>query len=205
MTLDQGVVAVRAAIAGIACLLVLRFALLPARCEVFRQRVFRLRRELLMLRIDGLVDPDEPAYVALYRRMNALIRRADSLTFGRLLMVVLVPVPPAVRAQGLDEVETLLANAPPAARAALDGLRLDVGYEVVRHVLVTSPLAWLAALVVLPGSVLMRTVSATGAGVVGAFRSSVRGSMRTLGQRPAVKRFETEATALLPDELPLAA
>lgn len=202
MTLDQAVVAVRAALGVIACLLVLRFALVPARCEVFRQRVFRLRRELLVLRIDGVVDPLEPAYVALYRRMNALIRRAESLTFGRLLMVFLVPMPAELREQWkVTEVEAALEHAPPAARAALDGLRLDLGYEVVRHVLVTSPLAWLLALVVLPATLLLRTVSATRDGVVGA----VRGSIRALGERPAIKRFECEATAMLPDELPLAA
>jgi hypothetical protein len=189
MTPDEVGIAVRAFLGIAAVLLILRFALVPTLNEVFRQRVFRLRRKLVCLRLDGIVAHDEPAYLKLYRRMNVLIRRADSLSFGRLMVVAVLPPPRIlIEERVVEDVEVALEHAPPGAREALDKLRLDIGYEMVRHVILTSPLAWIVliaaipiCLVAAPVLVLFQVFTAT--------RSGLIRTIRGFGQKPLIKRL----------------
>jgi hypothetical protein len=193
MTPDEVGVAVRAFLGIAAGLLILRFALAPTLTEVFRQRMFRLRRKLVCLRLDGVVASDEPAYVKLYRRMNMLIRRAESLTFGRLLMGVVVPPPKLlVEEQVFRDLEIALEQASPEAREPLQKLYADLGYEVVRHVLITSPLGWVFFAATFPLVMLAVFFTMT--------RKRVVATLRDIGQRPLVKRLEIDPGMLHHDD-----
>ena len=192
MTPDEVGVAVRAFLGIAAALLILRFALVPTLTEVFRQRIFRLRRKLVCLRLDGVVAADEPAYVKLYRRMNTLIGRAESLTFGRLMVGAFVPPPKLlVEERVFADFEIALRQAPAAAQEELEKLYGDLGYEVVRHVIVTSPLGWIFFVVTFPIAMAVYFFSV--------WRKRAVGALRDFGQRPLVKRLEIDPAGIQDD------
>ena len=72
-------------------------------------------RRLFLQRIDGLIDPSEPAYQDLMRTINNLIRVAEGVTLGRLVMLRFVKVPVPLQAEMEAEVRARLAADPKAA------------------------------------------------------------------------------------------
>jgi hypothetical protein len=63
------------------------FKIVPAyRVDTFRQRMFAIRDALFDYAADGYIAFDDPAYLALRRQMNGMIRYGHQLTVFRALM-----------------------------------------------------------------------------------------------------------------------
>ena len=82
--------AVRAALSAFCVILAWQMVYLPTTVDIFRQRIFCLRRELFLYMASGAVAPNHPAYTLLRTRMNLTLRFAGRLTLGRLLFTALV-------------------------------------------------------------------------------------------------------------------
>ena len=125
-------------------LAVVQLLLLPALVEVFRQRLFGIRRELFLYMVDGYVAPTEEAYELLLGSANALIRYAQIVTMARALFSL------PWRAQSKEFTSRLEAAigriSDPEARKKLASFRDRLTLEAAFHLLRTSPLVWLFAL-----------------------------------------------------------
>lgn len=134
----------------IAVLLALRFALVPSLVEEFRQRIFHLRRQLFLVMAHGHVRSQDAAYVRLTTLLNGTLRHAKSVgSFFRMTAHSLVSAPRDVADQ--ESIGAAIAAIDdPQARARLERIRLRLGFEVVRYMIVRSPVFWPFLLVVLP-------------------------------------------------------
>lgn len=117
--------------------------------EVFRQRLFGLRRELFLIMADGEIAPDHPLYVALRSTMNGMLRFAEHLSFTRVLIVsVLGRATGAAYAERMDllfrSVESM------GTRKRLMRLRRRLGIEIIKFITLTSPVLWLLSVVLVP-------------------------------------------------------
>lgn len=122
----------------IACLQLL---LEPTLVEGFRQRIFRLRREMFLFMIEQKLDPSEPAYTHLRSTMNGLLRFAERLTVVRVLLHgAIFRQQTYAYSQKVHERLSMLQN--PMLREKLSHFRLKLGYEIIRHIVITSPIAW---------------------------------------------------------------
>src|SRR5712664_3367308 len=65
---------------------VVQLMLHPVLVEIFRQRMFNLRREFFLYMIDGHVSPSEHAYRLLLETMNAMIRYAQIFSLSRVIL-----------------------------------------------------------------------------------------------------------------------
>jgi hypothetical protein len=174
-------------------LLIAKYALTPTLCDVFRQRVFRLRRLLLLMRIDGLVEPNDRAYLILYRMMNGVIGNAEHMTFGRLLLFSAMPVPhELINNESVDLFEEAASSSPEPVRRRLAQLRIDLGYEIVRHVVMTSPLAWGILVVVVPIAPVLKMINVV--------RRGFRRLARSLASLPSIMRLESNAVDMLAED-----
>ena len=183
--------AIRAALALAAILLGLQYVLQPTLCDVFRQRLFRLRRRLFLLRVDGVINPDEPGYRRLMRSMNATLRFAESFSFTQMVLAQAFPPPPEL----VNETDDAVALASPEVRKHLLLIQREFGFEIVRHIVLRSPPLWLFLAVAIPVMLVMKL---TKTGVARYLRLS-----RGLGARTGVKRLE--ALSALEDEIGQAA
>ncbi|MCU1278251.1 MAG: hypothetical protein JWM53_1797 [bacterium] len=133
----------------VAAIAALRYVLVPTLIEEFRQRVFQLRRRLFLVMADGLIHRNDVAYSRLYRAMNGTLRYAESVTFFRLLVHDIFMRRELKAADDpMDQAIAGMQNE--VARQRLVMLRRQLGFEVARHILISSPLAWGFLLVALP-------------------------------------------------------
>lgn len=178
---------VRFGVAVIVLLLAFRYMLRPTLVATFRQRVFALRRELFMLRLEGVILPTDRSYELLMRTLNGVIRFAENFTFGRFLLAFSSRSAPEIQ-DPLD-----IAFRQTRARQHLEKIRVRLGYEMVRHVIQSSFLGWLVLFVTAPIFRLCDMLAAT----PGRFGRLVK----IVGARPSVKRMECAASAMLSDDL----
>jgi hypothetical protein len=181
--LDTAAKAIRVALAFAAFLLAGRYIMLPVLCAGFRQRVFRLRRELFLLRIDGIVDPDLPAYRQLYATMNGALRFAESITLAQVIAARRTSIPAIVEASFDDDMESV----PEQARMHLAQIRCDLGYEMMRHLVVSSPLLWPLLFVFIPLARLVRFL---------ALADRIEHVVHAFSIGETAKRLETKAVLL---------
>lgn len=117
------------------------------RVDAFRQKMFCLRDELFDYAAEGNIRFDDPAYVLLRRQMNGFIRYGHQLTVFRLLMTKLMNMTSG------DSNPTQWNDAWTGALANLENdevrERLQAFHEittiiVIKHLIIGSPLLWLA-------------------------------------------------------------
>jgi hypothetical protein len=118
-----------------------QFVLLPLAVDLYRQRLFNLRRELYLLMVDGGVAPSEPAYQHLLLTMNALLRYAHLATFLRGLFGALGTRGPT-KSWSAEVDATFEAMTDESAREALRDLRKRLEKEVLWHMMRSSPSLW---------------------------------------------------------------
>jgi hypothetical protein len=119
------------------------------RIDHLRKELFALRNELFVFAANGGIGFDNPAYVLLTSRINAVIRFAHTATFTRLVLYAAsehhIPTP------GAAELETSLKEAiarlPESAKTKLSNLYERKAQKVAMHVVIGSlPLLFLVAL-----------------------------------------------------------
>lgn len=165
--------------------------LLPSLMDEFRQRIFCLRRELFLLVSEGDVDPSTPAYTHLRTTMNGVLRFTERLTVLRLLLHgTLFRNETRAYSQKLHRELSLVED--DRLREKLMVFRRRLGQEIIRHVLVISPLAWIAAVVVAP--VLLLLYLFRGVQSVGFL---MRRAVSSLAEHLSVQGVEAQAEALI--------
>jgi hypothetical protein len=82
--------AMRAAFGAICVIFAWQIVYLPTTVDMFRQKIFCLRRELFLYMASGALASNHPAYTLLRTRMNGLLRFAERLTLGRMLFTAAV-------------------------------------------------------------------------------------------------------------------
>src|SRR5258708_32890642 len=78
--------AINFVVALTAASLAFQFVLRPAIIDSFRQRIFAIRRDALLLVADGVVDPSDGEYIITDIYLNNLLRFAERLTFMRFVV-----------------------------------------------------------------------------------------------------------------------
>lgn len=181
-------VVVRTSVSFVVVLFVWRYVLRSTMVETYRQRLFEVRRDLFLLQVDGVVVPDR-AYRLMVQSINAQLRFADGLTLLRLVISLVAyrksPAP--------DEFDIALAKSTVANQAHLPRFRQRLGYEIVRHAAVTSPLAWTLFLLSLPLAIL-KMVN----------RAAFIRRATAIGSRPGVRRIESDVRDMFPDDVAIA-
>lgn len=148
-----------------------QLVLLPTMVDGFRDRLFTLRRELFLLAADGRIAPTHPAYAYLRNALNAHIRYAERITFVRGFLAPMLAMtirPTLVRhRRGVDEVAAAISDED--VRSAIFKIRNGMYAATAWHVVATSPIAWIVALIVVPIAVITAAV----AGTIGALKAKL--------------------------------
>lgn len=184
--------AVRAGLATAALLLGIGYVLKPTLVEIFRQRIFELRRGMFLDRVDKVIEPDR-AYRILMDTMNGTIRYAEHVTFGRSIVGLLV------LRRYTYEIDIALGTSSEKTRKILIQYRTKLHYEIARHMLLTSPLLWALLLSMLPVLVVLFCLASLFS-MVNATKRQIAGIVSIVGRLTAVKRIESDALALLPEQ-----
>lgn len=174
--------------AGIAAF---QWMLFPTLTDDFRQRMFRLRRDMFLLIVDNSLAPAEPAYTQLRSTINGILLYAERLTLGRLLLHGAI-FREQTQAYAKKLREDLAQVQDPVIREQLAEFRLRIGQEIIRHVITISPIAWLVVLLISP--VLLGMLCSRG---INAFFQGTRKGVRWLAERLYVQGFEAQAEALV--------
>lgn len=126
-----------------------QYILFPTLDEGFRHRLFAIRRKMFLLMAEKSLAPSTPAYTQLRTTINGLLRFTEKLSFLRLVFHGFI-----FRSQTqsyIEKVERQLNEIKEEdIRSQLREYRQKVGYEIIRHVLIKSPLAWCIGLFILP-------------------------------------------------------
>ena len=184
--------AVRAGLATAALLLGIAHVLKPTLVEIFRQRIFELRRGMFLDRIDKVLEPDR-AYRIVMDTMNGTIRYAEHVTFGRTIIGALV-------LRGYTyEIDIALDASSEETRKILIQYRTKIHYEIARHMLLTSPLLWALLISTLPAIAILFCLASLFS-MVNATKRQITGIVSSFGRLTAVKRIESDALALLPEQ-----
>jgi hypothetical protein len=191
-TIEFGVAA-RAWLALAALILVWRFVLRSTFVEVFRQRMFELRRELFLEAADGLVKRDRADRLVV-QTMNGVLRHADGITFVRMIVGAMVMRSEPDRTR---EIEQALESSDKDSRLRLQYFQKRVGLEIVRHMAMSSVLFWLLAAIALPILVLLAVV----ARMLSTMKRRAIVFAGRLGDQVAVRQLEADARAMLPDDV----
>jgi hypothetical protein len=184
--------AIHAGLAAIVLLLTIKFILRPALVELYRQRVFELRRAMFVDYVDGKIDA-ERAYRLMVSTMNSLIRYADHVSFGRAFLGM------AVLRRSPDEMSIAFADADDTSRKLLNTYRNILYYETSRHMLLTSPLMWTVLLATLPAVALTVAIMSL-LRMVHVMRAFVARIVSAFGRAVSVDRIVSETHELLPEE-----
>ena len=140
---------IRATVTVLLVIAAWRFMLVRSLNDMFRHRLFELRRSLFLLVVRGEVVPTEPAYVQLRDTINGLLRFAERVTPIRVMMFNSTL---SLNAEAYRErTEWAIAQVKDEGiRQKLQDYRERVGLEIILHLIRTSPELWpaLAALVV---------------------------------------------------------
>jgi hypothetical protein len=166
------------------------FKLLPARrVDSFRQGMFAVRDELFDYAADGQIAFDDPAYLALRRQMNGMIRYGHQLTLFRALLGGLLK---AVSNRPVDlswnhEWESALA----ALKSDEQRKRMNAFHQqglrlAARHLITGSPVLW--CVITAAFLYLLLQGAATG------FRQALRGAVQHVLSGPLdQRRIEEDA------------
>lgn len=170
----------------------LQVVLWPTLSDEFRDRLFRLRRELFLFMADGGIAPDHPAYRHLRTRINSLIFYADRLSLWRTMLDTAILHRQAEKYA--HHCEALIASAPsPEAADTLKRFNSRIHREVARHLILRSPVLWAIMGVAAVFSVGLRL----GARTLGEFKQRI-GAAATSSKavRAPLRAVETEADYL---------
>jgi len=140
---------------------VLQFMVIPTANEVFRHKIFELRRELFIYMAEGHISPDEPAYKRLRKLFNQLLRFTERVTFVRMMLIAATYDPSLNDERPIEEVIGSVKDE--RVRTHLRGFHLRVSGTILVHLVVTSPLAWVLTLGTVVYLVIKRGVSAAAA------------------------------------------
>jgi hypothetical protein len=145
--------------------LTFQYVFLPTLVDGFRDRLFAIRRDLFRLVAANRIAPTDPAYVNLRRTLNCMIAYAGKLTFLRGFII------PALTMAGLsrrapqrhpslrDEAITAVTNE--ELREELRAIDDRMANAVAIHVMVSSPVAWVAVLFALPVAIVIALIAGT--------------------------------------------
>lgn len=140
----------------LALVLAFQYIFLPTAIDCFRDRLFKIRRELFLLMATGRVSAKDPSYVSMQNGLNGFIRFAERITFlrGVVIPVVATMVFPRRRggvarthAQADAAIENITDQ---ELKANLERLDWEMAKAVFTHVLVSSPIGWFVTMVGLP-------------------------------------------------------
>ncbi len=168
--------------------LVFQYIYLPTLVDGFRDRLFGIRRELLLLVAQERLPANDPAYVALRHTINGFVRYAERVTFLRgvfiptLVMLISSKRERKIVARlGVPD-HTLTKTSDPNVKEKLRELEYRAQKATALHVLASSPIAWIAAAVlVLPLLVLVAAL----AGSITAAKASQRKIVERVSDRAA--------------------
>ncbi len=119
----------------------------PYRIDNVRDKLFQLRSELFLLAADGGVSFDDPAYLILRNRINAVIRFAHTITLTRsFLFGVQAKEVPNLREKWLLEVGKL----PREQQQKLIDIDQRAAFTLAWQVFSGSPILWLIAIFYVP-------------------------------------------------------
>lgn len=147
----------------IALAVVFQYVVLATLTDGFRDRLFSLRRELFLLVARGEISRNDRAYRHLRDDLNTYIRYAERMTFARTVMI-----PLAVLAFGDNRVkrnadrhhaETINGVVDDNLRMALRRIDDQAAQAIALHVLASSPVVWVFAVIALPFALLVALAS----------------------------------------------
>jgi hypothetical protein len=168
--------------------LVFQYIYLPTLVDGFRDRLFSIRRELLLLVAQERLPVTDPAYVALRKTINGFIRYAERVTFLRGVFIPALVMSISSRRERLFAARqttldhTLTKTSDPDVREKLREIEYRAAKATSLHVLASSPVAWVVAVVlVLPILVLVALL----AGSVSAAKASHRKLVKRVSDRAA--------------------
>lgn len=156
--------AIRAGLALFLLIFAWQCVYLPTAIDVFRQRMFWLRRKLFLLVVSEQIRPNHPAYTLLRYRLNGLIRFGEHIQFSRMLLIASFNSP---RRDELakDAAEKMESVHDPLVHKVLCDIDKEMGRQIILHLARTSPVFWVAFIIyILPISVAraIRTVREDG-------------------------------------------
>lgn len=186
--------AVQAGIAAVILLMVVRPILKSAFAELFRQRVFELRRAMFLEYVDGGIAAGR-AYRLMTTTMNAVIRYAEHAAFGRAFLGRVFSGR-SYELDAVDDVEVALEETDEESRTVLRKYRAKLYYEIARQMLLTSPLLWALIAVLLPVAAVLSLFR-----VLDVTRSSIAHVVSRVGRLTSVRRIASDARALLSDDV----
>jgi hypothetical protein len=114
------------------------------RIDVFRENLFALRAELFDLARRGEIAFDHPAYVDLRTTINGWLRFADRISLLQVMLTARL-----VKSRGPVELkpwEKYTRRLEPGLRAELAAIRDRMHFELLKQVVLTSPLLMLTLL-----------------------------------------------------------
>lgn len=168
-----------------------QWMLFPTLADGFRQRMFRLRRDMFLLLLDTPLTPAQPAYTQLRSTINGILLYAERLTLGRLLLHGAI-FREQTQAYAKKLREDLAQVKDPVVREQLAEFRLRIGQEIIRYVITISPIAWLVVAFLSP--ILLGMLCFRG---INSFFQATRRGIRWLAERLYVQGFEAQAEALV--------
>jgi len=185
--------AVQAGLTAIALVVAIRFILRSALVELFRQRLFEVRRAMFIAHVDAKREADR-TYRLMTNTMNSLIRYADHVTFVRSLvgLVAVRKVP--------DEVDAILKDADDETQKLFHVYRKRLNYEIARHMMLTSPFLWIFFLATLP-LVLLTAILLSLLRMVHVMRAAFAKTVSVFGEAVHVERVVSDVCALVPEDL----
>jgi hypothetical protein len=113
------------------------FGIRPYRLDHVRFQLFTLRNELFLLAANGRVKFDDPAYLLLRNRINALIRFAHIITAGRIMFIGICErsMVDQMAKQTQQRWEAALGNLRGNERKAIEGLNSRIHLLIAKHVI----------------------------------------------------------------------
>lgn len=118
-----------------------RFMLVQSLNDLFRQRLFEIRHELLRLVVDGHIVPEHQAYRGLRTTINGLIQYAERITIIRyILMSKYMPLNCDAYSERREEALSKVDDKFALRELVRHHDQLD--YEIARHMLFTTPELW---------------------------------------------------------------
>jgi hypothetical protein len=124
------------------------FGLRRYRLDNVRLQLFALRNELFLLAANGELAFDQPAYMVLRNRINALIRFAHIITAGRILLIGILErsMVDAFAKQQKIQWQKDLDRLDMEARRKILGIEQRVHLTIAKHVITGNVILFLAFL-----------------------------------------------------------
>jgi hypothetical protein len=167
--------------------LVFQYVYLPTLVDGFRDRLFSIRRELLLLVAQERLPTNDPSYLAMRQTINGFVRHAERVTFlrGVFIPAIVMLISSTRERQVVRQIlpdHMLTKTSDPDVQATLRELEYRLEKATALHVLASSPIAWIAAVfLVLPLLVLVAAL----AGSITAAKASHRKIVEQVSDRAA--------------------